>query len=498
MRHRAVGKPGAVVTMFRPVALVLTIVLFLSCGGDRPASGRVNSRPHGSAAAVSSVTVLPPGWAFPALPNAYSMALTARAGPGPGGRRVLASWTYINGMEGLNAQVDAWLLGILDPRAGAQGGRYRPAMALDNTSTAAAGAATILTARPVMAAGTVIAYRETEQDTGPDGVSTLTSATFFADTGNGEVHPAEDLLTPAAVPVLYSRATDEMRLSAGPSTTAVTLSDMLLDDQGVLTVTAARPGSSGRGADVVRISIGANEAGPMMSGFGRYIMNQARAHAPVTGQALQGPGFRHINCDLVPCAALTYDDGPAPRTTPQLLGILQRKNALATFFMQGTNAAANPGIAKQLTDAGHAGGNHTYSHPDLTMLTAAGIKREIDSAAETIRAATGRTPRYMRPPYGAANAAVQKAVGLPLILWSVDSLDWLSKDPAVFVPKVLKEITPGAVVLMHDVHAPTIAGQTELITTLQNRGYHLVTVDQLFQGTPLIPGRVYRSRPERP
>jgi peptidoglycan/xylan/chitin deacetylase (PgdA/CDA1 family) len=426
------------------------------------------------------------------------MALTARAGPGPGGRQVSASWTYINAMEAVNTQVDAWLLGILDARAGTQGGRYRPAMALESTSQPAASAATILTARPVMAAGTVIAYRETEQDTGPDGVSTLTSATVFADTGTGEVHPAEELLTPAAVPVLHSRATDEMRLSAGPSTTAFTLSDLLPDDQGALTVTTARPGSSGRGADVVRISIRANEAGPMMSGFGRHVMDQARAHAPVTGPALQGSGFRHINCDLVPCAALTYDDGPDSRTIPQLLGILQGKNALATFFMQGTNTAANPGIAKQLTHAGHAAGNHTYSHPDLTKLTAAGIKREIDSAAEAIRAATGSTPGYMRPPYGAANAVVQKAVGLPLVLLSVDSLDWLSKDPAVFVPKVLKEITPGAVALMHDVHAPTIAGQTELITTLQNRSYHLVTVDQLFQGAPLIPGRVYRSRPERP
>jgi peptidoglycan/xylan/chitin deacetylase (PgdA/CDA1 family) len=103
----------------------------------------------------------------------------------------------------------------------------------------------------------------------------------------------------------------------------------------------------------------------------------------------------------------------------------------------------------------------------------------------------------MRPPYGAADAAVQAAVGKPLIIWAVDSLDWQSKNPAMFVPKVLKETTPGAVVLMHDIDPTTIAGQQELITNLQAQGYRLVTVPQIFEGTPLAPGRVYRSRPER-
>ena len=103
----------------------------------------------------------------------------------------------------------------------------------------------------------------------------------------------------------------------------------------------------------------------------------------------------------------------------------------------------------------------------------------------------------MRPPYGAADAAVQAAVGKPLILWAVDSLDWQSKNPAVFVPKVLKEIMPGAVVLMHDVDPTTIAGQQELITNLQAQGYWLVTAPQMFEGTPLVSGHVYRARPER-
>jgi peptidoglycan/xylan/chitin deacetylase (PgdA/CDA1 family) len=104
----------------------------------------------------------------------------------------------------------------------------------------------------------------------------------------------------------------------------------------------------------------------------------------------------------------------------------------------------------------------------------------------------------MRPPYGAADAAVQAAVGKPLMIWAVDSLDWQSKNPAAFVPKVLKEVTPGAMVLMHDVQPSTISGQQELIAGLQGQGYKLVSVPQLFEGIPLLPGHVYRSRPARP
>jgi peptidoglycan/xylan/chitin deacetylase (PgdA/CDA1 family) len=205
-----------------------------------------------------------------------------------------------------------------------------------------------------------------------------------------------------------------------------------------------------------------------------------------------------VNCDIVPCAALTYDDGPDPRTTPQLLDILKANDAQATFFMTGSNTTANPATARQVAETGYAIGNHTFSHPYLTKLSPPAIRKEMDRTDAAILAATGSTPALMRPPYGAADAAVQAAVGKPLMIWAVDSLDWQSKNPAAFVPKVLKEITPGAMVLMHDVQPSTISGQQELIAGLQGQGYKLVSVPQLFEGIPLLPGHVYRSRPARP
>lgn len=408
-----------------------------------------------------------------------------------------ASWTYVDGLPGLNAQIDSWLLEILDAKSAPAGGRYRPAMALTTTPARAPGPGTTLTAQPVQASGTVIVYRETEKDTAPDGTSTLTAGTVYADAGTGEVHRAADLFRPESLSGIRSLAAEAVNHNAGPRPADTSLSDVLLDQEGDLRVSTARPGFKNVEPAAVTVTVGASDAGSALSDFGRNVLSQIRSRAPVAVPPASFPGLKHINCDIVPCASLTYDDGPDPKTTPQLLGILKDKNALATFFMQGANASANPGSAKEVTDAGHTVGNHTFSHPYLTKLSAAGVRGEIDRAAAAIRAATGTVPTFMRPPYGAANAAVQGAVGMPLILWSVDSLDWLSKNPAVFVPKVLKEITPGGVVIMHDVHATTIAGQAELITTLQTRGYHLVTVQELFEGTPLTPGQIYRSRPER-
>ncbi|MHC6594034.1 polysaccharide deacetylase family protein [Arthrobacter sp. C152] len=415
------------------------------------------------------------------------MSLTAVVG----GRLVNASWTYVDGLPGLNSQLDAWLLGVLDAAAAPAGGRYRPAMALKAAGPPPAGLT--LSAQPVQAAGTEIVVREVVSDTGSDGTRTAASATFYADTVSGDVHRAADLLRPEASEAVRSRAAGVPSAIAAASAQLPAPSDLVLDASGELHVTADPPA---RGhAQPSETTIAASDAEPLLSDVGRKILGQLRA-APAPPPAAP-PSLRHVNCDLVPCTALTYDDGPDPRTTPQLLSILQEKNAQATFFMTGSNATTTPGTAKQVADAGHAIGNHTFSHPYLTKLTAAAIRSEMDRTDAAIRAATGSSPTFMRPPYGAADAAVQATVGKPLILWAVDSLDWQSRNPAAFVPKVLKEVTPGAIVLMHDVDATTIAGQQELITNLQAQGYQLVTVPQLFEGTPLLTGHVYRSRPDR-
>jgi peptidoglycan/xylan/chitin deacetylase (PgdA/CDA1 family) len=416
------------------------------------------------------------------------MSLTATVG----GRQVKAGWVYVDGMAGLNSHVDSWLFGILDGAAAAAGGRYQPVMALNGSQSVRP--ATMVSAEPVLASGTVIVVREVVIDTGADGTRSGSSATIYADTVSGEMRRGAELLRPEALEGIRPRVTGVPAGIAGPPAQGPALTDVVLDSSGELRVTAERPAGGGHSRQEVT-TIAAGDADAMLNEVGRKVLGRLRA-APVSPPAV-APALRHVNCDLVPCAALSYDDGPDARTTPQLLAILKQKNAQATFFMTGSNATANPATAKQIADAGHTIGNHTFSHPYLTKLTPAAVRSEMDRTDAAIRAATGSAPSLMRPPYGAADAAVQMTVGRPLILWAVDSLDWQSKNPAVFVPKILKEITPGAVVLMHDVDPTTIAGQQELITNLQAQGYRLVTVPQMFEGTPLVSGHVYRARPER-
>lgn len=492
MRHVSWHTRGSTAAATVQIVLFLLCAVALICGGDGIAGSPASvQRPQETVTGKPpEVAPLPDVLSLPVkVPGGYPMSLTALVGA----RQVKASWTYVDGLPGLNSQLDSWLLGILDAAAAPAGGRYRPAMAL--TAVQGSSSAITVSAEPVQANGTVIVVREKVKDTGPNGTGAFSSATVYADTVSGEVHGAAELLRPEAVAGIRSRVTGVPAAIGRPSPQGPALADMLLGSAGELQVTAQRPAAPGRSGEEVPTTIEARDSGAMLSDFGRKVLGQLGA-APVPPPAT-APALRHVNCDLVPCAALTYDDGPDARTTPQLLSILKEKNAQATFFMTGSNAAASPATARQVADAGHAVGNHTFSHPYLTKLSPAAVRNEMDRTDAAIRAAIGSSPSFMRPPYGAADAAVQAAVGKPLILWAVDSLDWQSKNPAMFVPKVLKEITPGAMVLMHDVDPTTIAGQQELITSLQTQGYRLVTVPQLFDGTPLVSGHVYRSRPER-
>lgn len=125
---------------------------------------------------------------------------------------------------------------------------------------------------------------------------------------------------------------------AGPPSQALALNDVVLDVSGDLHISTEHP--AGRGQARQGTTIGARDADAMLSEVGRRVLGGLRA-APVSPPAVP-PAQRHVNCDLVPCAALSYDDGPDARTTPQLLAILKEKNVQATFFMTGSNATANP------------------------------------------------------------------------------------------------------------------------------------------------------------
>ncbi|MCJ7839996.1 polysaccharide deacetylase family protein [Lederbergia sp. NSJ-179] len=182
--------------------------------------------------------------------------------------------------------------------------------------------------------------------------------------------------------------------------------------------------------------------------------------------------------------ALTFDDGPSSDVTPRVLDTLAQHDAKATFFMLGNRVEALPKTAQQVAAAGHEIGNHTVDHADLSTLDPEGIRNEIGQSADSIEQATGIRPYFIRPPYGAFNDAVINDVanqGDTLILWSVDSLDWQSRNANAVISEIQKEITSGAIVLMHDIHPSTADALPQLLDWLESQGYQFVTVSQLLE-----------------
>ncbi|MFI2200232.1 polysaccharide deacetylase family protein [Streptomyces sp. NPDC020192] len=205
-----------------------------------------------------------------------------------------------------------------------------------------------------------------------------------------------------------------------------------------------------------------------------------------------------VDCRVAKCVALTFDDGPTPYTAP-ILDALQRRHVLATFFLVGPHALRYRADVLREYRAGDAIGDHTVTHPRLTRLPLARIEYEIGTAARQIASVTGRRPTLFRPPFGAWNARVRAAAdaeGMSLIMWSVTAKDWKYHDPPVIEHRVLSRVRPGAIVVLHDRYATTPAAVPDIVRTLQARGYHLVTVPQLFATTTALrPGVVYRHGP---
>ncbi|WP_157277252.1 polysaccharide deacetylase family protein [Oerskovia sp. Root22] len=201
------------------------------------------------------------------------------------------------------------------------------------------------------------------------------------------------------------------------------------------------------------------------------------------------------DCSVLKCIALTFDDGPG-KYTSQLLDTLAEKQARATFFLVGRSVQANPHLVRREVAEGHAVGNHTWSHPDLSKLGTDQISQELQSTADAVEAASGVRPTLVRPPYGATSDTVTSVLSQrnePAILWNVDTEDWKNKDSAMTSERALAGARPGAILLMHDIHASTVSAVPGIVDSLRAAGYTLVTVPDLL-GHDLVGGHKYFNR----
>ena len=189
-----------------------------------------------------------------------------------------------------------------------------------------------------------------------------------------------------------------------------------------------------------------------------------------------------------PVVALTFDDGPHPENTPRLLDILRSRQVKATFFVTGKNSQRYPSILRRISLEGHEIGNHTMTHDKITQMSQSQIRYEIGATSQAVRSATGVSPRSFRPPYGATseglNSWIKKEFGLPSILWSVDPQDWKKPGVNVVTSRLVNGANRGGILLLHDIHASSVAATPGAIDQLKRRGFRFLTVSQLIELEP--------------
>lgn len=183
--------------------------------------------------------------------------------------------------------------------------------------------------------------------------------------------------------------------------------------------------------------------------------------------------------------ALTFDDGPHPYQTQRILNILERYGVKATFFMVGMNVQNYPSVAREVYQRGHEIGNHTFSHRHLKALSAWELTSEIEACEAALEGLCECRPHLFRPPEGAITDSVLECAreqDYELILWSIDTRDWESRDAQAIVTGVLEQVHPGDIILMHDyIGRGTATPQAleMLLPELLARGYEPVTVSTL-------------------
>jgi len=192
--------------------------------------------------------------------------------------------------------------------------------------------------------------------------------------------------------------------------------------------------------------------------------------------------------------ALTFDDGPSAVWTPKILDELKKVNIKATFFMLGEHVAKYPEIAQRVVQEGHEIGNHTYDHRVLLYYKLEELEKEIKDTERIIQKSTGKTTRYFRPPKAWLIAQEKKKIeelGYKVILWSLNSKDWVNFDDKYIVKYLFKNIRPGDIILFHDSGGvfgteggdrhETVKTIPLLVDKLCRMGYRFVTVSELLK-----------------
>ncbi|MBS6397189.1 MAG: polysaccharide deacetylase family protein [Clostridiales bacterium] len=177
--------------------------------------------------------------------------------------------------------------------------------------------------------------------------------------------------------------------------------------------------------------------------------------------------------------ALTFDDGPHPVYTPQMLELLEEKQIPATFFLLGQNVEEHKELVKEIADGGHLIGNHTYHHVQITTLPAEQAYAEISETSELIENLTGKGTEYVRPPFGTWNEGLEAELDLIPVMWTIDTLDWTTANVDWIVEQVVEDAGENDIILMHDSYKSTVQAVERIVDLLEADGFEFVTVDEV-------------------
>lgn len=180
-----------------------------------------------------------------------------------------------------------------------------------------------------------------------------------------------------------------------------------------------------------------------------------------------------------PKIAITFDDGPSKKYTPQLLDGLKERNVKASFFVIGKMAEENPELIEREKEEGHLIGNHTYNHVDISKMSDEEAVSEIEKTNQVIEKVTKQNVEYLRAPFGSWKKNLVERMNVFPVVWSVDPLDWTTENEDEIVNKVVTEVKENDIILLHDCYQSSVDAALRIIDILQKEGYEFVTVDKL-------------------
>lgn len=177
--------------------------------------------------------------------------------------------------------------------------------------------------------------------------------------------------------------------------------------------------------------------------------------------------------------AITFDDGPHPVHTEQLLDDLRERKVRASFFVTGEHAGAYPELILRMQEEGHLIGNHTYSHMQLRVGNKDKFKEELVKTNELIAGITGEEVQYVRPPYGVWDKKLEEELNMFPVLWTIDPLDWCTMDADRVTKRILDKASENSIILLHDSYSSSVTAALAVIDSLQEKGYEFVTVEEI-------------------